>query len=488
LIRFQNLRIQSQSNKIIDNVSFLLEEGNITALVGQSGSGKSSIALACINLLAKNLQLSGEILFKNKNLLSLGEKDLQQIRGQDIGFVFQDPNTSLNPLHKIGKQIAEAIRVHNPKISKIKLQNRIFELLKLVDLEILTNRLDDYPHQLSGGQKQRVMIAIALANNPQILIADEPTTALDVNTQSEILDLILKLKKELNLSVLFITHNLGIVKKIADKVIVLSNGQIVEEGGVADIFSQPKSEYTKALIDAILEEKQLNKKPKSKEILRVNDLAISYQHRDSFLKKTQKFIVKDINFSLEIGKNLAIIGASGSGKSTIALSLAKLLANSANVSGQVALDGFGNILALKEKKLRQIRGQEISYVFQDPFSSLNPRMTVEKIVAEPFVIHKQEPNIDEILLSLNLDLVLKNRYPHQLSGGQRQRVAIARALALKPKILILDEPTSALDLITQNQILQLLKNIQKQRDISYILISHDKALISHICDDKIELD
>ena len=487
MLQVKNLSVKFQNNKIVEGVSFDLKKGEVLSLVGQSGSGKSSIALAAGKLLSNSLEASGEILLDGRNILVLNDTDLEKIRGKDIGFVFQDPNSALNPLHKIRKQIAESILIHNPNIPKKKLNDRILELLDLVDLGALKGRLSDFPHQLSGGQKQRVMIAIALANNPKILIADEPTTALDSRVQGEVLDLILKLKKDLNLSVLFITHNLNIVKKVADRVIVLNKGKVVEEGLVDEIFTNPKSDYTKLLIKSILLEKKRGRAAKKDIVLDVKDLAISYERKIALFKSEEVFIRKDINFSVREGQNIGIVGESGSGKSTIAMSLARLLPNNLKVSGEINLKGFDDILNLNDRSLRSVRGKEIAYVFQDPFSSLNPRMRVGDIVLEPLIIHKKDGNIDEILKSLDLDISLKERYPHQLSGGQRQRVAIARALILEPKILVLDEPTSALDLITQNQILELLLDIQQKRAVSYILISHDKELVSHICDDKIEL-
>lgn len=513
MLELKNLTISFRNQKVVDNVSFSLSKKKIISLVGQSGSGKSSIALAITKLLPKSAEISGEVLYdcheasryvkndnysisnvpaKPKNILTLPDKDLQKIRGAKIGFIFQDPNISLNPLHKIRNQIAEAIKIHNPKISKKNLEKRVLELLELVDLNILKNRLNDYPHQLSGGQKQRVMIAIALANNPEILIADEPTTALDLKTKNEILELILKLKNELNLAILFITHDLNIVKKIADEVIILKNGKIVEKNNVEEIFENPQNEYSKILINSILCEKKPEKKEKSAEILRVKNLSVSYQKRKSIFKSEEIFINKNINFSLEIGKNLGIVGESGCGKSTLAMALVKLLPNLAKISGEVCqrqneVAEYKNILNLSNKNLQKIRGAEIGFIFQDPFSSLNPRMNIEQIISEGLVIHNKKANLDGIMKSLDLDLDLKFRYPHQLSGGQRQRVAIARALILNPKILILDEPTSALDLITQNQILELLLKIQKTQNISYILISHDKDFASHLADKIIEL-
>lgn len=478
LLSVKNLSVSFQYHQAVDDISFELFPKKITALVGQSGSGKSVTALAIINLLRK-AKITGQIIFEGKNLLKLDEKELCKIRGKDIGIVFQDPNSSLNPLHKVGDQIAEAITIHNPKISKKNLKIRIKELLKIVELESIDSRLNNYPHQFSGGQKQRVMIAIALANNPKILIADEPTTALDIKIQNEILDLLLRLKKELNLAILFITHNLRIVKKIADNVIVLNEGKIVEKGEMKEIFSAPKNAYTKLLMNAVKPENSRPKIENSEEILRVENLNVIHKVKKSFLEKENFYANKNINFSLKLGENLGVIGESGSGKSTLALALLNL----------IPFDGKINFFGKKtwQKNNLELR-RDIQIIFQDPFSSLNPRMTVKEIIEEGLVIHKvdnsikaREGRVREILEKLKLDPKITDRYPHQLSGGQRQRVAIARALILNPKILVLDEPTSALDLLTQNEILKLLFEIQKQQKISYILISHDLEIVEAVC-------
>ena len=454
LLSIKNLSISFSNHQVVDKVSFELSPKKITALVGQSGSGKSVISLAIISLLRK-AEISGEIIFEGKNLLKLSERELYKIRGRDIGFIFQDPNTSLNPLHKIGAQISEAIKIHQPKISKKDLQNRVAELLKMVELESFTARLKAYPHQLSGGQKQRVMIAIALANNPKILIADEPTTALDVRIQDEILNLLSRLKNDLGLSILLISHNVRVIKKIADEVILIDHGKIkfvsesVEKSAIG--IAEAPSNY-------------------GEEILSVKNLSVIYN---------KKFYAnRDINFSLKLGENLGIIGESGSGKSTLALALCNLIPS----SGEIKL--FGE--KTWEKNEFELRSK-MQIIFQDPFSSLNPRMLVKDIIAEGLIIHKiensleaREKRVEEILEKLHLSIDLKNRYPHQLSGGQRQRVAIARALILNPKILILDEPTSALDISTQNEIIKLLLEIARQQKISYILISHDLDVVAQI--------
>jgi ABC-type glutathione transport system ATPase component len=474
-LQIKNLSISFNNHQVLKEFSLHLKSKKITALVGQSGSGKSVTALAILGLL-RHAKIDGEIIFDGKNLLNFSEKELCKIRGHEIGFIFQDPQTSLNPLHKIGKQIAEAILIHQPKISKKDLKKRISELLTMVDFKAAISRLDDYPHQFSGGQKQRIMIAIALANNPTILIADEPTTSLDVKTQDEILNLLRRLCDELGMSVLLITHNLRAVKKVADEVVEISAAPVTEI------------------------KNNLRKSLKGEEVLNVKNLSVSY-------KKTP--IISDINFSLNSGENLGIIGESGSGKSTLALALCNLIKS----EGEIEFFQKNNW----KKNERELR-RSVQIVFQDPFSSLNPRMTVEEIISEGLIIHGSKASfvkgggpelgegsgdlnhpsqmlkhlihplfqrgleVDKILQQLHLSLDLKSRYPHQLSGGQRQRVAIARALILQPKILILDEPTSALDFATQNEILNLLLEIQRSQEISYILISHDLEIIERISD------
>ncbi|MBM5783059.1 MAG: ABC transporter ATP-binding protein [Pelagibacterales bacterium] len=480
VLSVKNLSISFQKQPVVDNASFSLEFGKITALLGQSGSGKSVTALAIVGLL-RGAELSGEVLLslkdKTENLVKLNHNEICKIRGNNIGFVFQDPNSALNPLHKIRNQIVESIKIHNPKISKENLQKRILELLKLVELESIVTRIDNYPHQFSGGQKQRIMIAIALANNPQILIADEPTTALDSVVQNEILNLFLRLKKELKIAVLFITHNLKAVKRIADEVLEIDNGQIITK--------RIENVEKELILFEDLEEYKLNQKIlKEKIVLEVNNLSVIHKFKKSFFKKDNFFANKNINFSLRLGENLGFIGESGSGKSTLALALCGLVDFQGNISF------FDNENWKKnEFNLRK----NVQIIFQDPFSSLNPRMTVKEIITEGLVIHKIISSyekkerffleqVENLMTQLNLPLSLINRYPHQLSGGQRQRVAIARSLILNPKILILDEPTSALDYVTQNEILRLLLDIQKEREISYILISHDLDLIKQFSD------
>jgi ABC-type microcin C transport system duplicated ATPase subunit YejF len=391
-------------------------------------------------------------------------KNLQKIRGKKIAMIFQDPNTVLNPLHKIGKQIAEAIKIHNPKIANIDLKKRIEELLKMVELSGLNNRLDNYPFQLSGGQKQRVLMAIALANDPQILIADEPTTAIDKNIQIEILNLIKKLSKSHNLSVLLISHNKNFVKNLADEIIEIGekiNPEIIVRS------SQFNTENSKNNI-----------------LLEIKNLQIKYQ---------KSIIIQDLNLAIYQGQNIGIVGQSGSGKSTIVMAIANLI----DFKGEINFY-FENQLKNWQKNLKYLR-KKVQIVFQDPFSSLNPRQKIFDIIAEGLIIHNDKKIVknqfknfvnDEVLNvanKLQLPIELLNFYPHQLSGGQRQRVAIARAIILKPQILVLDEPTTALDYQTQNQILKLLINLQKNHPIQYIIISHDHEVIDAMSDKVIEI-
>ncbi|NBX52506.1 MAG: ABC transporter ATP-binding protein [Proteobacteria bacterium] len=473
LLKISNLSIGfknriNETHKIVDKFCLNLLKSNITALVGSSGSGKSLIALSILKLLPSNAQFSGQIIFEGQNLLDLDDKNLQKIRGKKIAMIFQDPNTALNPLHKIGKQIVEAIKIHNPRISKINLQKRVEELLRLVELESLMARLGDYPHQLSGGQKQRVMIAIAIANNPQILIADEPTTALDKNIQNEILALLKKLAKQQQIAVLLISHNRHVVAKLADEIIEIGD----------------KISYKDTLRDT----QKISANNLNHKLLEVKNLSVKFQ----------KFYANcDINFALHNKRNLGIIGQSGSGKSTLALALLNLIP----CEGEIEFFNQNMSVLNWQNNCPELR-QKIQIVFQDPFSSLNPRMKIFDIIAEGLIIHRQknfsdktkqdfknylQQEVQEIMSQMHLAKDFLNYYPHQLSGGQRQRVAIARALILKPQILILDEPTSALDFQTQNEILRLLIEVQENHSISYIIISHDDEIIDKMSDSIAEI-
>ncbi len=489
ILSVQNLSINFLKNSIVKNISFDLQEGEVVAIVGGSGAGKSISALAVAGLLGQNFSTSGVINFEGRNLLDLSEKEFCKIRGKEIGVIFQDPLTSLNPLHKIGKQIAEAITIHNSNYNQTQVRNLVVELLKMVELSDFQNRLDAYPHQISGGQKQRIMIAIALANNPQLLIADEPTTALDSKTQSEIINLLSSLNKKLGLSILFITHNLQVARKLADRILVMNNGEIVEAGAAKEIFKNPQNEYTKLLISAFKAEVKDVDLKDSERILEVKNLAVKFATKNSFFGIGQKYFYanRDISFNLYQGKTLGIIGQSGSGKSTLALALCGLIKS----KGEILFknNSIKNLKSTQQNNLRK----KIQIIFQDPTSSLNPRIKIGDIIKEGLLVHKignkesRGKMVDKILLEVGLKPEIKNLYPHQFSGGQKQRIAIARALILKPEILILDEPTSALDLITQNEILQLLKKLQKDHQITYLLISHDLDVIKLMSSQVLEI-
>ena len=489
MLLVNNLSISCSNKIIVNDISFSFQQGEVIAIVGGSGAGKSITALAIAGLLPKNFVISGEVIFAEQKLLNLNEAEFCQIRGKKIGMIFQDPLTSLNPLHKIGKQIAEAITIHNSKQNKEQIKKRVLELLKMVDLQNFEDRLDAYPHQISGGQKQRIMIAIALANNPQLLIADEPTTALDSKTQDEIINLLKNLNQKFGLGILFITHNLQVAKNLAKRVLVMNNGKIVEEGNILKVFDNPQNDYTKLLISALRVESKNIDFVASKKILEVKNLSVKFATQNSFFGIGQKYfyVIKDISFDLHRGKTLGIIGQSGSGKSTLALALCGLVKSDGKI-----LFKNQSIKNLNQKDQNNLR-KNIQIIFQDPSSSLNPRMKIIDIIKEGLIVHKigndeeREKMVNDILLEVGLRVEMKSLYPHQFSGGQKQRIIIARALILKPEILILDEPTSALDLITQNEILQLLKKLQNSYQISYLLISHDMAVVNDMADKIFEI-
>ncbi len=489
MLSIQNLSIHLLKNPIVQNISFNLNEGEIAAIVGGSGAGKSMTAMAIAGLLPNHFITSGKVNFEEDNLLEISEEEFCKIRGKKIGIIFQDPQTSLNPLHKIGKQIAEAITIHNPKYSKEQVRNRVLELLEMVDLPHFANRLEAYAHQISGGQKQRIMIAIALANNPKLLIADEPTTALDSHTQNEIIDLLISLNKKLNLSILFITHNLQVVQNLAGHILVMNKGEIVESGNTIEIFNNPKNDYTKLLISAFKTEVKDTNLEAEEKVLEVKNLTVKFASANSFFGFNKKYFYanNNISFDLHRGRTLGFIGQSGSGKSTLGLALSGLIKS----EGEILFKGesIKNLSSKNQKILRK----KLQIIFQDPTSSLNPRIKIGDIIKEGLFVHNignaqnQEKAVDEILLEVGLNPSSKNLYPHQFSGGQKQRIVIARALILKPEILILDEPTSALDLITQNEILNLLLKLQKSHGLSYLLISHDLSVIGKMSNQVLEI-
>lgn len=480
---------------LVDKLAYELKQGHTLAIVGESGSGKSIGSLALLGLLPDNLIISGEVQLANPTGLTAlpiaNEKGrnaaLRSIRGQRIGMVFQEPMTALNPLHTVAKQISESLRLSG--VAKKQWHEKSIALLSDVNITDPADKLGRYPHELSGGQRQRVMIAMALAQQPDILIADEPTTALDVTLQHEILMLLDNLKRQHNMAMILISHDLNLVRRYSDEVIVMRQGQTVEQGQTAAVFSQPKADYTRTLIQQDFgqalnfsddEQSQLST------VLQVNNLQVQFAVEKSLFGGTKRWFdaVKDLEMMLKKGQALGIVGESGSGKTTIALALSQLLSNQARVSGQIMVNGQA-ITTLSKSELRTFRSQ-IQMVFQDPFASINPRMTVMQIVEEGLLVQgvgktaRQQAVMDS-LATVHLPAEFAERYPHELSGGQRQRVALARALIMQPSLLILDEPTSALDSTTQVTVVNLLREIQQKLQISYVFISHDLKVVRALC-------
>ncbi|WP_297579049.1 dipeptide ABC transporter ATP-binding protein [uncultured Helicobacter sp.] len=484
LLQVHSLQVSLQGF-CLQNIDFNLEKGETLGIVGESGSGKTLLSHLILRLI-KNYELqSGEILYLGQNLLEWKESQMQALRGKEISYIFQEPLSALNPLQKIKKQLSEAIVIHHPKIKPQALQQKILELLENVHLS--PKILESYPYELSGGQRQRICIAIALANSPKILIADEPTTALDSTTQAQILKLLKNLQAKLNLSILFISHNLAVVSKLCSSLLVLQKGRIVERGTIKEIFESPKNPYTQMLIQSMgfhynQESYQQNT------LLEVKNLSVQYPTKKSFWGKTLESFValEPLSFCLRERESLGIIGESGSGKSSLAHALCRLLESNI-VQGEMEFLGE-KFFALKGKELRHFR-KKIQIIFQDPFSSLNPKMNVFQILQEGLKAHKESyqtpqmirEKIIQSLTDVGLEESYLERYPNELSGGQRQRISIARSLILRPKVLILDEPTSALDRATQNQILTLLLNLSKQYHLSYLCISHDLSVIASLC-------
>lgn len=466
-------RNNQEDFEAIKDVSFKVEQGEILGIVGESGSGKSVTALSILGLLpypkAYHTKESS-IIFNQQELVGLDEKSFQQIRGNKISFIFQEPMSSLNPLHKIGAQIAESLKIHQ-NLSREQIKKRTLELLQLVKIPEPEQKINAYPFELSGGQRQRVMIAMAIANNPQILIADEPTTALDVTIQEQIIDLLLELKHKLNMSIIFISHNLRLVHKIADHIAVMYRGELLEYGTAKQVFEQPKSDYTKKLISSNLL-LNLRHKNDSKILLEVQNIEVDFPRKKNIFGRiiADFKAVDKVSFSLRQGETLGIVGESGSGKTSLALAMVNLLKHKGNIK----------IINGNKSEILQKFSKDLQIVFQDPYNSLNPRMTIKQIIEEGLTVHFKKLNENEkleqikaILKEVNLDENIMDKYPHEFSGGQRQRIALARALILQPKIIILDEPTSALDVTVQAQIVELLKSLQKKYNISYIFISHD---------------
>ena len=488
LLEVKDLSVSfAAEDRIIDavkKVSFTLEKGEIMALVGESGSGKSVTALSFLQLLPYPAAShpSGAIVFDGNDLMKASGPDLRAIRGKRIGMIFQEPMTALNPLHTIGKQIEEAITIHQ-SLNKSELEARAKTLLDRVELDHFKDRLDAYPHQLSGGERQRVMIAIALANDPDILIADEPTTALDVTTQQEILKLIKELRAKLGMAVLLITHDLTLVRKMADKVAIMSQGEMVEQGKMEAVFSNPSHAYTKHLLSSEPKGTPLPYDQNAPEIISCERLNVRFPLTFGILGRPKTYLnaVENATIAIREGETLGVVGESGSGKSTLAFALLRLIKS----EGPVVFLGQ-NIERFTSNQMRGLRNQ-MQVVFQDPFSSLNPRMSVGDIISEGLEVHEprisaaeKEQRLEEILDDVGLTHDMKQRYPHEFSGGQRQRISIARAMILRPRFVVLDEPTSALDLSVQGQILALLKKLQEKHGLAYMFISHDLRVIRTI--------
>lgn len=479
LLSVSHLQIRNQEQVLVEDLNFKLKQGETLAIVGESGSGKSISSLALLGLLPQNLQITGEANFQNQNLLTLNQQALQSIRGQHIAMIFQEPMTALNPLHRVEKIIGEPLLLSG--YSKQAVRLKTIELLEDVGLKDAEAKLKRYPHELSGGQRQRVMIAASLALEPEILIADEPTTALDVTLQEQVLNLLQSLIKKRNMALILISHDLNLVKRYADQVIVMNQGVVEEQGFVSQIFDTPKAEYTKHLLNhdfgvanPCIEDAQA--------ILALEKLSVKFPIKAGLLNRVKDYFVavEPLDMHLLQGESIGIVGESGSGKTSMALAISRLIES----DGKIVLLGQ-DLNQFNENKLRPLRS-DFQIVFQDPFSSLNPRMNVGQIIGEGLALKRmtaQELNsqIEQALIKVELPISFKNRYPHELSGGQRQRIALARALVLKPKLIILDEPTSALDRTTQRSIVKLLRQLQLEDQLSYLFISHDLQVVKALC-------
>ncbi len=478
ILKIENLSVSFGNNDAVKNVSFGINKGETVALVGESGSGKSITALATVNLIDQAANISGSVKYCEKEIINSNSKDLRKIRGNDISFIFQEPMTSLNPLHTIERQLSESLKLHQG-LKGPKVLEKILDLLAKVGIDEAHKRVTNYPHQLSGGQRQRVMIAMALANKPDLLIADEPTTALDVTIQAQILELLAKIQKSEGMGMLFITHDLSVVRRIADRVCVMKGGEIVEEGVTNEIFESPKHAYTKKLLNA---EPSGIPRPiiaNAAKVIDIKNLRIWFPIVKGILRKVVGNVkaVNNANLNISEGETLGIVGESGSGKTTLALAIMRLISSNGHITFMgKKLDGLTN------NQLKPIR-RDIQMVFQDPYGSLSPRFTIEQIIAEGLDVHNLDEGqnrrkmVENILVEVGLEKEMIDRYPHEFSGGQRQRIAIARAMILKPKLLILDEPTSALDMTVQVQIVKLLRDLQIKYSLAYLFISHDLRVI-----------
>lgn len=493
LIDVRGLKVSFRSGQTdtlaVKGISFHIGKGETVALVGESGSGKSVSALSIMKLLPYPAAShpGGEILFEGSDLIKASEREMQKVRGNRISIIFQEPMTSLNPLHTIEKQVGEVLKVHRG-LDDGEVRTRVVELLRRVGIRDPQSRLGDYPHQLSGGQRQRVMIAMALANEPDLLIADEPTTALDVTIQAQILELLAELKKEFGLSMLLITHDLGIVRRMADRVYVMRQGEIVEEGPTETLFVTPQHPYTKHLIESEPKGRATPAVAAAPVLVEADNLKVWFPIKRGLLRRTVDYIkaVDGVSLKLREGGTLGVVGESGSGKTTLGLALLRLISS----EGPIVYSGR-RIDGLNSKDMRPLR-KEMQIVFQDPYGSLSPRLSVSQIIEEGLQIlspeltyEQRRDRVRHALKEVGLDPDSLDRYPHEFSGGQRQRIAIARATVLEPKFIMLDEPTSALDQSVQAQIVELLRDLQAKRDLGYLFISHDLKVVRALCNEVI---
>jgi len=493
LLSVRNLSVAfhqgGRTSTAVDGISFDIAKGEVLALVGESGSGKSVSANSILKLLPypSASHPSGEILFKGKDLLKASDNELRAVRGNDITMIFQEPMTSLNPLHTIEKQIGEILALHQGVVGQ-PARRRTLELLNQVGIREPEKRLKAYPHELSGGQRQRVMIAMALANRPELLIADEPTTALDVTVQAQILELLRDLKGVHGMSMLFITHDLGIVRKFADRVCVMTKGHIVETGTVEEVFTNPQHDYTRHLLAAEPRGEPPVGDISKPVVMEGSDIKVWFPIKAGLMRKVVDHVkaVDGIDLRLRAGQTLGVVGESGSGKTTLGLALARLISS----KGRISFVGK-DIADYSFKEMRPLRNQ-LQVVFQDPYGSLSPRMSVGEIIAEGLKVHEQSLSAEErdrrvcwALEEVGLDPLTRWRFPHEFSGGQRQRIAIARAMVLKPRFVMLDEPTSALDMSVQAQVVDLLRDLQRRHDLAYLFISHDLKVVKALANDLI---
>ena len=482
LLEVQGLNVtfrqDGKANHAVKNVSFSVDRGETVALVGESGSGKSVSALCTVSLLGDSAEVSGSVKYDGQEMIGAKEKLLRKVRGNDISFIFQEPMTSLNPLHTIEKQLGESLALHQG-VGRKEARGQILELLEKVGIRDAASRLTAYPHELSGGQRQRVMIAMALANKPDILIADEPTTALDVTIQAQILELLNELKASENMGLLFITHDLGVVQRFADKVCVMKSGEIVETGQAAAVFDAPKHPYTQKLLAARAVGQPEPVPEGAKEIVSTENLRVWFPIKTGLMKRVTGHVkaVNAASLSVRAGETLGIVGESGSGKTTLALAIMRLIGSEGGITYQGE-----DVRGWSTKKLRSLR-REMQIVFQDPYGSLSPRMSCAEIIAEGLGVHgkpegkSERALVAEVMEEVGLDPATMDRYPHEFSGGQRQRIAIARAMILRPKLVVLDEPTSALDMTVQVQIVDLLRDLQRKYGLAYLFISHDLNVV-----------